>query len=66
MCDFGKIGQHIIEIMAVAVKNSDFIVFLIRQNVSMATNGNAMLHCGLTSLASWQQVSTCQLWKDPE
>ena len=46
-----KLGQHVNEIMAVAVnKFHNFLwsgFFIIRQNINMATN--AILHCGLTS-----------------
>ena len=46
-----KLGQHVKEIMAVAVKKfQDFCwssFLIIRRNVNMATN--AILHCGLTS-----------------
>ena len=53
-----KLGQHVNEMMAVAVNKfhnclgSSF--FIIRQNVNMATNsnGNAILHCGLTSIVT--------------
>ena len=49
-----KLGQHINEMMAVAVKkfqNFQWPRFLIiRQNVNMATN--AILNCGLTPITS--------------
>ena len=57
--DFEKLGQHVNEMMAIAVKTvqnfwSRFLI--IRQNVNMATN--AILYCGLTPnrRKSWSQT----------
>ena len=53
---FIKLGQHVNEMMAVAVKKfQNFLwsrFFIIRQNVNMAIN--AILNCGLTpSTSHW-------------
>ena len=43
-----KFGQHISEMMAVAVNNFHMFLYQIRQNVNIATN--AILLCDLTSV----------------
>ena len=53
-----KLVQHTNAMMAVAVKKIHIFygpVFLIRQNINMATNGK--MHCGLRSVV----VRTCGL-----
>ena len=58
-----KLGQHVSEMMAVAVKNlKNFLwsrFLIIRQNVNMATN--AILYCGLPAKLLVHYISEHQL-----
>ena len=68
VCDFEKkIGEHVNEMMAVAVKNfKNFLwprFLIIRQNVNMATN--AILYSGLTPIEGSQNTSLQTVWQLP-